>query len=156
MHAKDGAASVFIKRKNRTCKAALPKGKGEWRCPFNLLPGYTIKYGYGIEGQFGGDIQKEGGPSIRFDFGSYHSVETEEKPDGKVVWQEEQTVGANHFILVYTREQELAASLIGLDRGNFKAKIRNSKELSEVLLTILSFDETRGYPFNPARMQELR
>jgi len=153
---KAGATSVFVKVKNRACKPEPVSGKRELRSPFNLLPGYKMKYGSDFEGRGYGDIWKGGGPSIHFVLGGHFASDVEGVPAEKIAWREELTWAGSHFQFVYTKEQKLVATVGGRSNGNFEAKIGNEQQLAEVLMTILSLDEVRGYPTDPARMEGVR
>jgi hypothetical protein len=147
------ATFVLIQWKNRTCKDPASKNPWEGRSIFQLLPGYKMTLGSGIEGGAFGTIWKDGGPSIRYSFDVYGGFDVESIPRDQELWREEQTSGINKFVLVYTRSQELVVSMIYPERGNFQAKIHDRKDLAEVLLTILSTDLHRGYPIDADRIQ---
>jgi hypothetical protein len=155
VHPETGETLIVMKVKGKTCRAESPAAQSELRSPFQLLPGYKMKYGFGLEGQLGGTISKAGGPSIDFGLGTGYEVNTEEIPKDQVVWSEIQTIGARQFICVYTRDHRVVVSLVnGVQQGNFEAHVKNEQELAEVLMIIFSINSARGYRYDPATMQK--
>jgi hypothetical protein len=65
------------------------------------------------------------------------------------LWREEQTVKGNRFVLVYTKSNDVVIEVFGNAPANFRAKIRNHKDLAEVLLTVFTIDLGDGYPADP-------
>jgi hypothetical protein len=124
--------------------------RNDSRSAFRLLPGYNVKVTAGPEGGGSGTIWKEGGPSIGFEMGGYRANAIDSVAKEQLLWREEQTIEGNRFICVYTRSDELVIAVLGSHPADFRAKIRNPKELAEVLLTVLTFEPEHGYPVAPS------
>jgi hypothetical protein len=123
------------------------------RIPFRLLPGYKIKISPGSEDGFFGTISSANGLAIAFDFNGYGAAQTDSVPKDQISWQEEQTVGKNRFIFIYTRSDELVISCFGPSPANFRAKIRNPKDITEVLLIVVTVEPTPVYPVDPSLVE---
>jgi hypothetical protein len=148
-----GPTVVVFKWTNRTCRNPKSEsGPKEFRSPVNLLSGYRMTALPGFEDGPFGKIWKDGALTIDYGFDLYGQAETDSIPKDQDLWREEQTIGIYHFVCVYTRSQELVVTLNRPTLANFRAKIRNQQDLTEVLLTILSTDRFRGYPIDPSRV----
>jgi hypothetical protein len=120
------------------------------RVPLRLLPGYKFKSGPVLEGGSFGAISKVDGPTIDFEVNPYATVAVDSIPKNQLLWREEQFVGKNHFVCVYTRADEIVITVPGPYLANFRAKIHSQKDLADVLLMVLTFDPTNGYPIDPS------
>lgn len=118
--------------------------------PVRLLPGYKIKAISGFEGGLAGTIWKEDGPRIEFDVRSRTASAIDSVAKEQILWREEQSIGENQFVLVYTRSDELVIAVFGNITADFHAKIRNPRDLAEVLLIVLTFEPFHGYPVDPS------
>jgi len=120
-----------------------------------LLPGYKFQIVPGFEGNAGGRIWKEGGPKIEFSIGCCFDDATQSTGRDDVLWKEEQVVNGQTFICAYTKSRELLMSF-PKQFGHFRAKVQSQKDLSEVLLMVLTFDVEHGYPVDPAMIVPVR
>jgi len=119
--------------------------------PVRLLPGYKITGYAGFEGDIHGKIWKDGGPTIEYSLVDLYAGDTAGTiPKDQQLWREEQTVGPNHFVCVYTRSNELVVTFSQRAIANFRAKIRDHKDLAEVLLIVLTLDVQNGYELDPS------
>jgi len=119
------------------------------RSPVQLLPGYRSHLGAGVEGATVVRIWKEGGLTILGSVGCCYAAEATTIEKDRILWREEQQIGAKHMTMVYTKDQEVVISFTD-DKGaypaNFKARVRGEHDLTEMLLMVLTFDVTHGYP----------
>ena len=135
-----GLLPVYLRAQERQ---AAPAGVA--RSPVRLLPGYKIELRHGFEGDFGGRIWKPGGLSVDFDSGVHNPKAIDSIEAKDVRWRAEQIFDGHHVVLVYGPSGLVAISI--LDRAaNFRAKIRNQQDLAEMLLMVLTFETSRGYP----------
>jgi len=119
--------------------------------PFRLLAGYKLKSFSGFEGGASGTIWKENGPNIQFGLGMMDTSEADSVPNEQVLWREEQEIGEKHFTFVFTRSGELVGTADGkVPLANFRAKIRDQQDLTEVLLTFLTYEPVHGYAVDPS------
>jgi hypothetical protein len=96
--------------------------------PVRLLPGYKITGYTGFEGDIHGKIWKDGGPTIEYSLVDLYAGDTAGTiPKDQQLWREEQTVGTNHLVCVYTRSNELVVMFSQRAIANFRAKIRDHK-----------------------------
>lgn len=147
-----GPTLVVVKWTNWPCSKEPEKDRKQFRAPFELLPGYRMTAGWGIEDGPYGKVWKDGGPTIEYSFDMLGTSDVDSIDKDQEVWREEQTSGINHFVCVFTRSQELVVTLTGPTLANFRAKIRNQRELAEVLLIVLSVDRSSGYPVDPSKV----
>ncbi len=110
-----------------------------------LLPGYKVTAKQGIDSMVGDISSKEAGLSISFDMlgdaGSYVDSDTIKK---NMLWRREQTINGSRFILVYTRERYLYVTLP--PSTNFFARVRNQRDLADMLLMVLTFHSPVSSP----------
>ena len=128
-------------------------GPTKWkdnRIPFRLLPGYKITGYAGWEGDAHGKIWRDNGPTIEYGIDIYGGNAVDSIPKEQQLWREEQWVGVNHFVCVYTRSDELVVTVSERAIANFRAKIQSQKDLTEVLLTILTLEPEHGYAVDPS------
>lgn len=116
--------------------------------PVQLLSGYQVRIASGIDA-WNGTIWKDGGVKIEFDHGSHVGVAADLVEKSDVVWREEQVVNGHQMICVYTKSNHLIVS-IPKRIVNFEASIRNHQDLTEMLLMVLTYEPTHGYPVEPA------
>jgi len=120
---------------------------GPTRSPVNLLRGYRIQILPGIDSG-AGRVWKEGGLNIEIEMCCGFGNAADSVPKSKLQWREEQTTNGHRVILVLTKANELIVSYPGFVT-NFKVKIKNSRDLTQALLMILSYDQVAGYPVDP-------
>jgi hypothetical protein len=118
------------------------------RAMVRLLPGYKFQIVPGFEGNAAGTLWKEGGPKIEFTLGCCFDDATQSTRREDVLWKEEQVVNGRTFICAYTKSRELLMSF-PKQFGYFRAKVQSQRDLSEVLLMVLTFDLEHGYPVDP-------
>jgi hypothetical protein len=104
-----------------------------------LLPGYQHKVGRGIDSEVG-TISKPGGAIITFDIAGDAGVATNDKSLPKrTLWRAEQIVNGEKAVVVFTKSKVLIISFPA-EQANFSATIRNSREMADVLLMILTYE----------------
>jgi hypothetical protein len=128
--------------KNQDRTKDVPK-----RFPIRLLPGYKATVGYGID-TWGAKIGRDGGITIEFIQGLHVEVEADSFGENDVAWREQQVVNGQQAICVYTKSNDFVVSIPKL-AVNFRAHIRNQQDLAEMLLMVLTYEPTHGYPFAP-------
>jgi len=106
--------------------------------PLALLPGYKIQISGGIDSS-AGKIWKAGGLTIDVEFCCGFGNKAESFDKRQVLWREDQTIGGQPVVCVFTKSRELIVSY-SRRSANFRAKIRNQKDLSEMLLMVLTYD----------------
>jgi hypothetical protein len=119
--------------------------------PIQLLPGYKVEGGHGTD-TAGARIFKDGETSIAFGLGIHMAVQADSVDETRVAWKEDQIVNGRHLTCVYTKSGELIASFRDLPVANFSAKIRTQQELAEMLLMVLTFEPSHGYPVESSAM----
>lgn len=112
--------------------------------PVRLLPGYKVQLTTGADA-VGGIIWKDGGMKIDFGMGLHVGVASDLVDKSDVVWREEQVVNGAQVICVYTKSHDFIVSFPRLTT-NFQGKIRSQRDLAEMLIMVLTFEPTRGYP----------
>jgi hypothetical protein len=115
--------------------------------PVQLLPGYRIQIVRGIE-SVGGTISKDPGTRIEFTIGGYFGVAADLVDRKDVAWREEQVINGQRVICVYTKSNDFVISIPKLIT-NFRSHIRTKQDLGEMLLMVLTFEPSHGYPVEP-------
>jgi hypothetical protein len=115
--------------------------------PVRLLSGYEARLGAAID-TWGGTISKEGGVKIAVSMGCTLGSVADSVGRKDVIWREEQVVNGMQTVYVYTKWHELIVTF-PRQCANFQGKIRNQQDLAEMLITVLTFDPTHGYPIEP-------
>ena len=116
------------------------------RSPVMLLPGYRVSLAQGIEGG-GGRISKKDGPTIEFNIGGYFGNQAMAISPDKLSWRENQTIDGFQFDIAMTEDNLLVMS--NQDGDNFSANVKNSQELTEVMLMVVTLNRSEGYPIPP-------
>jgi hypothetical protein len=114
---------------------------------FQLLPGYKVEVGWGID-SWGAKISKDGGVTIELSQGLHVGVEADSVDQNDIAWREEQVVNGQRVICVYTKSNDLIVSN-RVQAANFRGHIRNQQNLTEMLLMVLTYDQVHGYPVEP-------
>ncbi len=117
------------------------------RSPVVLLSGYKVQIIPGIDSS-GGKIWKERGLTIEIELCCGFGNAAESVDKSQILWREEQTFNGQRVVCVYTRSKHLIVSFPKLIT-NFRAKIRNPNELTEMLLMVLTFEPQQGYVTAP-------
>jgi hypothetical protein len=135
-----------------TSGAATAQTAKDARSAFQLLPGYKVTLTGGSDTS-GGRIWKLGGVSIDWNWGQGLGDADAQIGKEQVIWRESQTVNGKEIVCIYSKSKEF---LIWLRVGPrdfptiFRAKIRSQKEMTEMLLMVLSFEPHQGYPVDPS------
>jgi hypothetical protein len=121
--------------------------KTDLRSPFRLLPGYKLKATPGLEGGEYATISMEGGASMEFARGEYRANAIDTIKKDQSLWREEQTIGENHFVCIYTRSHELVVTVFANRQppADIRARIHSEKDMADVLLMVTTFDPQHGY-----------
>jgi len=116
----------------------------------HLLPGYKMRVFSGIDSE-AGPIREPGGPTNDVEFGCGLGNRAAAIDPSQVLWREEQTMNGQRVGCVFTRSDHFIVSFVSGHLANFSARIRDQKDLAEVLLMALSFDldEEQGYELDP-------
>jgi hypothetical protein len=117
------------------------------RSPVALLSGYKVQVIPGIDSS-GGKIWKERGLTIEMELCCGFGNAAESVDKSQILWREEQTFNGQRVVCVYTRSKDLIVSFPKLVT-NFRAKIRNPNDLTEMLLMVLTFEPQQGYATDP-------
>lgn len=114
----------------------------------NLLPGYILHIGQGIDSAVGkivtGDslvIHYEIGPLPKdgLRVGGSYINRAQQMPPDKRLWLRRQTMGHQRFYVAYTKQHRLVISTALKDYGiNFTAEANTPGEITDVLLTVLT------------------
>ena len=115
--------------------------------PLALLPGYKMQISAGIDSS-AGKIWKDGGPTIDVEFCCGFGDMAESIDKRQVLWREDQMIDGQPVACVYTKSRELIVSY-PRRAANFRAKIRNEKDLSEMLLMVLTYDPYKAHSVEP-------
>jgi hypothetical protein len=105
-----------------------------------LLPGFHLDSAKKCLDSCGGRIWKDGGLSISYENGLDAGIYAEagkNKKDAR--WTQEQRVNGQRVLIVFTRKKELIISFPD-GPANFRASVRNDREIAEMLLTVLTFE----------------
>ncbi len=141
-------APVLLFLSSTTTAQNQDKGKAEVKLsPVQLLAGYTLRVTPGID-TWAGAISKDGGMKIGIYQGLHVGIEAESVDKKDVAWREEQIVNGQQVICVYTKSSDLIVSFPRLI-VNFQGHIRNRQDLADMLLMVLTYDTTHGYPVPP-------
>lgn len=102
-----------------------------------LLEGYHHVVTDGFD-SITGRIWKEGGVDIRYDLFMAGHYEDRKEWTTKIKWKREQVIGGRRVICVLTKDNRL---LIAFPEymANFYAKVRNEKDVADMLLMILTY-----------------
>jgi hypothetical protein len=115
--------------------------------PVRLLPEYKVVASAGID-TWGATISKEGGVKIELYQGLHVGVAADSVETKDVAWREEQVVNGQQVICVYTKSNDLVISIPKLI-ANFQSHIRSQQDLADMLLMVLTYEPTHGYPVEP-------
>jgi hypothetical protein len=134
------SANTTVQNQNRNkCEAKI--------FPLQLLPGYKVQEGWGIDG-WQAEVRKDGGVNVELYQGLHNGVDAYSVDKKEVSWKDEQVVNGQQVICVYTKSNDLVVSIPHL-AVNFRGHIRNQQDLTEMLLMVLTYEPTHGYPVEP-------
>jgi hypothetical protein len=117
------------------------------KSPVHLLPAYKIQITSGID-TWGGTIWKDDGLKIEFNSGLHVGVAVDLVDRKDVAWREEQVINGQEVICVYTNSNDLIVSFPRL-LTTFQGHAQHNQDIAEMLLTVLTFEPTRGYAVDP-------
>jgi hypothetical protein len=115
--------------------------------PLQPLPGYKVQEYWGID-NWQAEIWKDGGVTFELYQGPYNGVDAYSIDKKDVSRRVEQVANGQQVICVYTKSNDLVVSIPHL-AVNFRGHIRNQQDLTEMLLTVLTYQPTPGYPVEP-------
>jgi hypothetical protein len=116
--------------------------------PVRLLPGYIFEISPGFEGNAGGSIWHDGGLKIQYILGLYTADPADSVKPDDVSWKMEQVINNRQMRCIYTKSHELFVSF-PRSPAYFRAKIRNERQLTDMLLMVVTLDTEHGYSIGP-------
>ena len=119
-----------------SAQSAQTMGPGNIR----LLPGYVNATVHPIDSAEAGRISKPDGLLISYDIGmAAGHYETNPKWMDHKRWRTEQVINGKRVVCIYTKSKELLVAFPE-DLANFYAKIRNPRDLADMMLMVLTYD----------------
>jgi len=113
-----------------------------------LLPGYRVQ-NYPTLDTVGAKIYKKGGLEIEYSSGSLMEEEASAITPDKILWKTKQIINGYPLTCVYTRSSDFVATFNDKSPTNFHAHIKSNQDLAEMLLIVLTYEPTKGYPISP-------
>jgi hypothetical protein len=138
---------LFAVSPNTTAQSQDRKKCESAKSVLHLLPGYKVDVFWGID-SWSAKISKEGSITIELFQGLHVGVDADAVDKKDVAWREEQVVNGQQVICVYTKSNDLVVSIPQL-AVNFRGHTRNQQDLTEMLLMVLTYEPTHGYPVEP-------
>ena len=105
-----------------------------------LLPGYNNRTTQGID-SLTGMIWKKDGVKIHYDIGEMAGDYTDCATCGWTkgeVWRQKQIVSGQEVVLIFTTKRKLIISFPSV-HANFYATVANNKELTDMILMVLTY-----------------
>ncbi|HXX20126.1 MAG TPA: hypothetical protein VEJ46_12050 [Candidatus Acidoferrum sp.] len=115
--------------------------------PVRLLPNFKFRLVRGID-TWGATIWNNNGVKVELNQGLHVGVATDLVDRSDVVWHEEQVVNGHKVACVYTKTHHLIVSFPELF-ANFDGGVRDQRDLTEMLLIVLTYDPNFPYPADP-------
>jgi hypothetical protein len=135
----------------RPAPARAPEDVGKTAKPISgvhLLPGHKMQAFSGIDSA-AGKIWQPGGPTVAAQFGCGFGSRAAAIEQSQGLGREQPTIKGQRVACAFTRSNDLIVSFVCARRAHCSARIRDQKDLAEVRLTALSFDEEHGYVADP-------
>ena len=85
------------------------------------------------------------GVKIDYDIGMMAGIYTSHMNESEIVRRQNQFINAHHVVLVFTKQKELTVSFPHY-LANFVAKIKNERDMADVLLMVLTYTATDDDP----------
>jgi hypothetical protein len=117
----------------------------------HLLPGHKMPVFSGIDSA-AGKIWQPGGLTIDAQFGRGFGNRAAAIDQSQGLWREQQTIKGQRVGCAFTRSNDHIVSFVSARLARGSARIRDQKDLAEVRLTALRFDEEHGHVADPRAM----